>query len=100
MPNPSDTPTPPHLTVFDATEDELIDELKRRNDGIVVVRERRSLGRVNPADYTNVFLVDWRGGLSLVIGLVARANARLLVHANNPQTPPPDPSGDGQVSGD
>lgn len=86
--HPSDAGTPPHLTLFDATESQLVDELKRRNTAVVVIRERAQFGPNRPGAGTE-FVIEYRGGLTYVIGLLARATMRIhseIQHgANNSQ---------------
>lgn len=79
--HPSDGPTPPHVTLFDATESQLIDELKRRNNAVVVITERDALGSSGCVPDT-FFTVDYRGGFTTVFGLVCRAKARLEGYIN------------------
>ncbi len=59
-----------------ATEDQLIDELKRRNDGVVVALTR-------PAREANLeeYGIWWKGSTTLAMGLVARAQIRLAQRA-------------------
>lgn len=90
--HPSEAVTPPHLTLFDATEDQLIDELRRRNTAVVVVRERLAEGSRTALGET-VFLIDYRGGVTYALGLLARAQARIvqcLGSVGNNQSDAPD----------
>lgn len=60
-----------------ASEDQLIGELKRRNEGLLVVatRDARERGMEE-------FGVWWKGSTTLAMGLVARAWTRLQNQAN------------------
>lgn len=59
-----------------ATEEQLIDELARRNSAVVVARTRK--GKTGECD-TDVIL-DYRGGLLAGVGLLAHSMARMNYH--------------------
>ena len=71
-----------------ATEDELFDELARRNTGAVLIlmKESRQTGL---DEYNTV----WRGGLALALGLVHRAAVRLEHQIITGGMPVPDNNG-------
>lgn len=56
--------------------DSLIEELQRRYDGLLVVREK------HPTKGSADVLYDWHGGISRCIGLAVRAQARLTEKAD------------------
>lgn len=67
----SDTdPTKPDLSLVDT--DWLIEELSKRSDAMLLVRERF------PNDHEGEVWFDFSGGVSACIGLVIRARRRLL----------------------
>lgn len=58
-----------------ATEDQIIDELKRRSVGLVLLRTRLD----KDGDMCSV--TDYRGGFVLAFGLIAEAHARFAKRA-------------------
>lgn len=73
---PHNAATPPNLTLFEATESQLVDELRRRNTAVVVVCERAAPG-VRGQETDTEFCLYYRGGLTYVLGLLTRARVRL-----------------------
>jgi hypothetical protein len=70
----------PDLSLIDTAD--LVAELRRRHDGILVVLER-------DADATKTgTLTEWWGGLSRCIGLAERAKARMLQSLAEDGEPP------------
>lgn len=64
----SDIPHPLEL----ASEDQLIQELRRRNEALVVIRHKH----LNIKEGDETFVVNWYGGLTMAIGLVQRTAFR------------------------
>lgn len=60
------------ITLEEATVDQMVDELARRFDGLILAYEHG----VTPGK--NVYCSYYRGGLSMCIGLAARTESKLL----------------------